>query len=117
MSILSLFGINDALATTAPAAQPQSGGLWSMLPMLIIFVLVFYFLLIRPQAKRAKEHRKLIDNLNKGDEVLTSGGLIGRIAKIDNDFIVLTIADNVDITLQKAAIAAVLPKGSMKSAV
>jgi preprotein translocase subunit YajC len=117
MSMLSLFGIADALATTtttAPGARPESG-IWSMLPMLIIFVLVFYFLLIRPQTKRAKEHRKLIDSLTTGDEVLTTGGVIGKIVRLEDDFVVLNVATNVDITLQKGAIAAVLPKGTMKS--
>lgn len=114
MSILSIIGIQDAFAQTSTTASPE-GGLWSMLPMLVIFILVFYFLLIRPQSKRAKEHRKLIDNLQKGDEVLTSGGMLGKINKLEDDFIVLSVADNLDITIQKTAIAAVLPKGTMKS--
>lgn len=107
------FFINDALADVATtAAQPNS--LPSIL-MLLAFVVVFYLLLWRPQAKRAKEHRNLLSNLAKGDEIITSGGLVGKITKITDDFIMLTIAENVDITIQKAAVSGVLPKGSLKA--
>lgn len=117
MSLLNIAGITDALATTAAStsAQPQQASLLSMLPMLVIFIVVFYFLLIRPQSKRAKEHRKLLEGLAKGDEVVTTGGLAGKIVKITDDFIVISIADNVEVTFQKAAIATVLPKGTLKA--
>ncbi len=119
MSILNLLGIQDAVAqatttTTATGHQPQ-GSILSMLPMLIVFVAIFYFLLIRPQSKRAKEHRRVIENLAKGDEVVTTAGLMGKISKITDDFITLEVADNVELTFQKAAVATVLPKGSIKS--
>ncbi len=117
MSLLSLLGISTAhAATTAatPAAAPE-GSFLSVLPMLIIFVAVFYFLLVRPQSKRAKEQRKLLASLAVGDEVLTTGGIIGRITKLRDNYVVLNIANNTDITFQKGAIATVLPKGTMES--
>lgn len=79
------------------------------------FALIFYFLIWRPQSKRAKEHKELMASLNKGDEVMTNGGILGKLTKVDENYIVLQIADNVEIKLQKSAIAAVLPKGTIKS--
>ena len=107
MNLLSLLGIGNAFAAAAPAASHEST-LMSMLPMLVIFVLVFYFLLIRPQSKRAKEHRELIGGLNQGDEVVTNGGLLGKISKMSEDLVRLTIAENVDITVQKGSITKTL---------
>lgn len=115
MNWLNLLGINTAYAaSSSTAAHPQSS-LLSMLPMLIIFVLVFYFLLLRPQQKRAKQQRALLQGLAKGDEVITSGGVAGKIVKVSDDFVVVTIAENVDITVQKNAVSNVLPKGSLKA--
>lgn len=110
------FFINNALAdaATTTAANTQASSLPSLL-MLLAFVVVFYLLLWRPQAKRAKEHRNLLSSLAKGDEVVTSGGLVGKVNKITDDFVILTIADNIDITVQKAAVSGVLPKGSLKA--
>lgn len=102
-----------ANAYAQDAAQP--GGLASFLPLLIIFA-VFYFLLIRPQMKRAKEHKNLVANLAKGDEVTTNGGLLGRIVDIDDSFVTLELAENVKVRLQRHAVASVMPKGTMKSA-
>lgn len=126
MSILSLLGIQSALAavpsvatTAAPAAAtaaPQ--GIESFMPMiwmLVGFVVIFYFLLMRPQSKRAKEQRKLMDSLAKGDEVITTAGLLGKIVKITDNYIVLNVAENVDITLQKNAIVSAMPKGTIKN--
>ena len=102
-------------AQTAPAGQP--GGGLDMIIMLVAFGLIFYFLIYRPQAKRLKEHKNLMSALGKGDEVLTQGGLVGRIAKIadDKDFVAIALNDTTEVTVQKSAIAAVLPKGTMKS--
>lgn len=117
MSIFSLFGITDALAQTAPAAAhpAQQGSFLTLLPTLVVFVLIFYFLLIRPQSKRAKEHRKLIDSIAKEDEVVTTGGVAGKIVDINDSFIVIKVAKDTDVTFQKNAIAMVLPKGTLKS--
>jgi preprotein translocase subunit YajC len=98
----------------AQDASPQ-GGLISFLPLIVIFV-VFYFLLIRPQTKRAKEHRQLVANLATGDEVVTNGGLLGRITHVGESFVTVEVADNVKVKLQKHAVASVMPKGTIKSA-
>ena len=88
-----------------------------MLIMLAVFGLVFYFMIYRPQAKRVKEHKSLMSELSKGDEVLTQGGIVGKIVKVsdEKDFIVVSIAEGTEVTVQKGAINAVLPKGTMKS--
>ena len=105
-----------SLGTIVAQAQPQGGGM-EMLIMLAVFGLVFYFMIYRPQAKRVKEHKTLMSALSKGDEVLTQGGLVGKIAKVsdEKDFVVIAIAENTEVTVQKASISAVLPKGTMKS--
>jgi preprotein translocase subunit YajC len=88
--------------------------LMAFLPMVAIFV-VFYFLLIRPQQKRAKETKTMLAALQKGDEVVTAGGIVGKIAKLDEGYATVTIAPNVDITVQRSAISLMLPKGTVKS--
>jgi len=116
MSLLSLLGVSTAYAAdAAPAAGAQQGSLLSILPMLIIFVAMFYFLLIRPQSKRAASQRKLMDNLALGDEVLTVGGVIGRVTKLRDNYIALSIGKDLEMIFQKNAIASVLPKGTMES--
>jgi preprotein translocase subunit YajC len=116
MSILTILGVSDALAATAPqATQNTAGSLASFLPMMLIFIAGAYFLMIRPQNKRIKAQRKLLAELAKGDEVVTVGGIVGKIAKLSDDFVTLSVADNVDINLQKAAISNVLPKGTLKT--
>ncbi len=106
--------IGTAHAASAPAAQ---GGGMEMVIMLLVFGLVFYFMIYRPQAKRVKEHKGLMSALSKGDEVLTQGGIVGKIVKVsdEKDFIVISIAEGTEVTVQKAAVNAVLPKGTMKS--
>ena len=106
------FFISDALAETA--ATPPGGGLLSFLPLIVIFV-IFYFLLIRPQMKRAKEHKTLVTSLAANDEIITSGGVLGRITQVGDDFITLEIAEGVKVKLQKHSVATVLPKGTIKS--
>ena len=106
----------DFLISSAYAqdAAPQ-GGLLGFLPLILIFV-VFYFLLIRPQMKRAKEHRQMVAALAKGDEVVTNGGLLGKITEVGESFVTLQVSDNVQIKLQRHAVASVMPKGTIKSA-
>ena len=106
----------DFLIASAYAqdAAPQPGGLMSFLPLIIIFV-IFYFLLIRPQMKRAKEHRALVAGLAKGDEVVTNGGLLGKVRHVGETFLTVEIAENVQIKLQKHAVSSVMPKGTVKS--
>lgn len=106
--------ISEAFAQAAQPAQPDAGWV-TMLPLILIFVL-FYFLMIRPQMKRAKEHRNMLGALQKGDEVVTSGGALGRVTKVGENYVNLEIAENVEILVQKHAVQLVLPKGTMKSA-
>ena len=105
-----------SLGTIFAQAAPAGGGM-EMLIMLAVFGLVFYFMIYRPQAKRMKEHKNLMTALSKGDEVLTQGGLVGKITKVsdDKDFVAVSISEGYDVTVQKASISAVLPKGTMKN--
>jgi preprotein translocase subunit YajC len=103
-------------AAQAQGATGQSGGaLMQMLPLVLIFV-VFYFLLIRPQTKRAKEHRTMVAALEVGAEVVTNGGILGKVTEVSEQFLTIEIASGVNIKLQRAAVAQVLPKGTLKSA-
>ena len=105
--------ISNAYAQTAAAARPMDSDM-QFLPIILMFA-VLYFLMVRPQMKKAKEHKALLESLAKGDEVVTQGGLAGRITKVGDDFVSIAIADNVDIQMQKAAISLVLPKGTLKT--
>ena len=98
----------------AAAGQPQGGG-FGMLLFPIILIAIMYFLMIRPQMKRQKEHKAMLDKLSRGDEVLTSGGLAGVVTDIGDNFVTVEIADNVRVRVQKSAIGNVLPKGSLKA--
>jgi preprotein translocase subunit YajC len=104
------FFISSAHAQSAG----QQGGGTSFLIMMVLFFVIFYFMLIRPQMKQAKEHRKLLENLSKGDEVVTSGGLLGRVSEIGDNFIVLEVARETEIKVQKHAVSALMPKGTIK---
>lgn len=86
----------------------------SFLPLIIIFV-VFYLLLIRPQMKRAKEHKKMVEALAKGDEIVTNGGLLGRITEVGENFVTAEVAEGVRVRVQKHAVASLVPKGTAKS--
>jgi preprotein translocase subunit YajC len=107
------FFISTAWAQAA--ASPTGGMLQTILPLLLIFA-VFYFLLIRPQTKRAKDHREMIGKLSTGDEVVTNGGLLGRITEVSDSFVTLQIASGVAIQVQKFQIAQLMPKGTFKGA-
>lgn len=114
MSLMSLLGISTAHAATT-AAAPEQGSFLSVLPMLIIFIGVFYFLLVRPQSKRAKEQRQLLENLAIGDEVLTTGGIVGRLTKLRDSYVVLSLGKDLEMIFQKGSIASILPKGTLDS--
>lgn len=96
------------------AAAPQGGGIMEFLP-LIALVAVFYFLVLRPQSKRAKEHKAMMEALQRGDEVVTVGGAVGSVNKVYEQYVGVEIAENLVITVQKSAIQSVLPKGTIKS--
>ena len=108
--------ISSAFAQAAPAATGGSdmfGSLGQLLPLVLMFV-VLYFVMIRPQMKRQKEQRSMVDALAKGDEVATAGGLIGRVTKLDDQFLNLELAPGVEVRVQRSAVTRVLPKGSLK---
>ena len=103
--------ISSAFAQAAPSGDP---GYIGLLPIVLMFVLL-YFLMIRPQMKRAKESKAMIEALQKGDEVITAGGVVGRITKLGEAYISLEIAPNTEISVQKGAVQVLLPKGTIKS--
>ncbi len=108
--------ISSAIAQTAPAAAAggdMQSSLMSMLPLVLMFV-VLYFVMIRPQMKKQKEHRTMIDALAKGDEVVTSGGMLGKVTKLGEGHMSLEVANNVEIQVQRSAVVQVLPKGTIK---
>ncbi|HEY3584686.1 MAG TPA: preprotein translocase subunit YajC [Casimicrobiaceae bacterium] len=104
--------ISPAFAQAAGAAQENT--FLTFLPMLAIFV-VFYFLLIRPQQKKQKEARAMLESLEKGNEVVTAGGVLGRIVKLDDQYATLEVAPNVQMVVQRGAISQLLPKGTIKA--
>jgi preprotein translocase subunit YajC len=108
--------ISSAFAQTAPAAAAggdMQSSLMSMLPLVLMFV-VLYFVMIRPQMKKQKEHRAMIDALAKGDEVVTGGGLLGKVTKLSESTVSLEVANGVEIQIQRGAVVQILPKGSVK---
>ena len=107
--------ISNAFAQAAPAAaQDPMSSITGMLPLIFMFV-VLYFLMIRPQMKRAKEHKALLEGLQKNDEVLTQGGIVGKVVSLSDSYVTVEVAANTQIIVQKQAIGAVLPKGTIKS--
>lgn len=105
------FFIADAWAQEGGGAA--SAGWIEFIPLILLFV-IFYFLLIRPQQKRAKEHRELVAAIAKGDEVVTSGGMVGRVTGVTDDFVTLQVGNGVELRFQKQSVAATLPKGTLK---
>ncbi len=106
------FSLPFVIAQAAPA--PRAGGGMSMIIFMAVIFAAMYFLMIRPQTKRQKEHRAMVAALAKGDEVVTNGGVVGRVKNVDDSFIQLEIATDVSISLQKSAVSQVLPKGTLK---
>ncbi len=104
------FFISDAYAQ---GAGGQAGTLELILPLVLMFG-IFYFLLIRPQQKKAKEHKGMVQALGKGDEIITNGGLLAKITQVDDNFLTCRISDNVEVKIQRHAVSSVLPKGTIK---
>jgi len=98
----------------AQAQQPQQPNVWFSVLLLVGMVALFYFLLIRPQTKRAKEHREMVEALSQGDEVVTNGGLLGRVTAVGDTFATLELGSGVQVRVQKNAVANVMPKGTLK---
>ena len=109
--------ISSAFAQTAPAAAAGGGDIMStltgMLPLVLMFV-VLYFVMIRPQMKRQKEHRAMIEAIAKGDEVVIGGGILGKVARMSEQYLNIEIASGVEVQMQRSAVVQVLPKGSIK---
>ncbi len=114
-----MFFISNAYAQTAPAAQTGTESSLMSIGFMVLIFIVFYFLLIRPQVKRQKEHKTMVEALNKGDEVVTAGGMVGKITDIADQYITLQVAavngQPVQISMQRAAVQTLLPKGTVKS--
>jgi preprotein translocase subunit YajC len=106
--------ISQAYAQAAAPAQSAGADLMSLLPLIAIFT-VFYLLLIRPQTKRAKEQKLMIEALQKGDEVVTTGGQLGRVVRVSGSYVILQIAENVQVPTLKSAVQTLLPKGTLSS--
>lgn len=108
--------ISTAFAQTAPAAAASGGmqdSLMSMLPLVLMFV-VLYFVMIRPQMKKQKEHRTMVEALAKGDEVITAGGVLAKVSKLGDNYLGVEVASGVEIQVQRSAVIQVLPKGTLK---
>ncbi len=116
-AVLVMFIImtNVVFADSVQNLVMQSGGMSGQVIMMAVLFGAMYFLLIRPQNKKAKEHKDLISGLNNGDEVITAGGMLGVVIKVIDRFVVLAIADGVEVKVQKQAVAQILPKGTVKS--
>ncbi len=108
--------IPAAHAQAAGGAAPAQGGMLSTLLFPVVLIVIMYFLMIRPQMKRQKEHKAMLDKLAKGDEVITNGGIAGSVVAIGEVFITIEVASGVELRVQRGAIASVLPKGTLKSA-
>jgi preprotein translocase subunit YajC len=106
--------IPPAWAQSAPAAS--ASGQFAPLLVMVVFIVIFYFLLMRPQQKKSKEHQQLISKLSVGDEVVTNGGMLGKITEVGESFVTLEVADGVRVKVQKFQVSALMPKGTLKSA-
>ncbi len=107
--------IPEAMAQGAAPAGAAGSQLAPLL-MMVVFIVIFYFLLIRPQQKKAKEHQAMVQRLSAGDEIVTTGGILGRVVEVGDSFITLEIADGVRVKVQKFQVASLMPKGTLKSA-
>ena len=114
-----MFLISNAYAQAAPAAQSGAESSFMSIGFMVLIFIVFYFLLIRPQVKRQKEHKAMVDALNKGDEVVTAGGIVGKITDMADQYITVQVASvngqPVQLSMQRAAVQTLLPKGTVKS--
>jgi len=114
-TLLALCLLSFTTVCFADAQAPAGPGLVGNILMLGGFLFIFYFMLIRPQSKRAKEHQALVSSIAKDDEVIVNGGILGRVTRVTEQFLVVAIADGVEMKVQKSAVSASLPKGTMKS--
>ncbi|WP_330926111.1 preprotein translocase subunit YajC [Candidatus Sororendozoicomonas aggregata] len=113
--MVELFSMAYAEGAAAAPAAPTGPGMIGQLVMLGGFVVIFWLLIWRPQSKRTKAHKNLLANLSKGDEVVTSGGIVGKVTHVTDDFLTLQVANNIELNFQKASVASSLPKGTIKA--
>ncbi|BEI34180.1 preprotein translocase subunit YajC [Polynucleobacter sp. HIN5] len=106
--------ISNAFAQSAPAAGGDAGGLMSFIPLILMFV-VLYFIMIRPQMKRQKETKAMLEALAAGDEVITAGGILGKVTAVKDQYVTLELIPGTEVQMQKNAVTSVLPKGTIKS--
>ena len=106
--------ISEAFAQAAPAAAPGGDSLITSMLLPVLMIVVLYFIILRPQMKRQKEHKAMVEALAKGDEVVTSGGVLGKVSKLGDTFVGLEVADGVEIQIQRTAVVQVMPKGTVK---
>lgn len=109
-----LISLAHAQQTTTSPAAGQGAGLLDFLPFVLVLI-ALYFIMVRPQMKRAKEHRTMVEAIAKGDEVVTQGGIAGKVSKVGDNFITLEVAENTEVQVQKQAVQLLLPKGTLKS--
>ncbi len=107
------FLVSDAVAATTDAVAAPAGNGLSMMIMPVIFLIIFYFMLWRPQSKRAKEQRELVDSIQKGDEVVLNGGMLGKIHEVSESYLLVTVSEGMTVTMQRNAVQTILPKGSI----
>jgi preprotein translocase subunit YajC len=107
------FFISNAWAEAA--GQSADPGIMGFIPLIVLFV-VFYFLLIRPQSKRVKEHKAMVASVKKGDEIITNGGVLAKVVSVEDEFVAVELAENITVCLQKQAVANLVPKGTLQSA-
>jgi preprotein translocase subunit YajC len=110
---MNIINVANAAEGASQIAQPGFG--MPQMIMMVAFAVVFYFLLVRPQAKRAKQHRELVTKLNLGDEVVAGGGILGKITKLDDSFLTLQVAENLQMKVQRHSVVALMPKGTLKA--
>lgn len=118
LTALGLLGVTSAFAeaaTSAPAQAAHKNSPWTVYLLPILLIVVFYFLLIRPQSKRAKDQRRMLEKIGVGEEVMTAGGIVGRVVRLKDNYVVLKVSKEVEITVQKSSVATVLPKGTVDS--
>lgn len=108
------FFISDAWAQGGASTGAATAGVFNIV-LLVVFVVMLYFLLLRPQIKRAKQHKQMVESLAKGDEIVTSGGLLGKVTQVEESFAVIEVAKGIEVRLQKSSVASVLPKGTYKT--
>jgi len=108
------FFISDALAEGAAPAGGGGGDITGLIMMVGLFV-IFYFFIIRPQVKRAKEHKKLTESVAKGDEIVTGGGLLGKVVEINDNFVTIEVSEGVELKIQRQSVASLVPKGTIST--